>query len=314
MEKVSIIIPAYNAEKTIEVCLDSAFGQTYYDIEVIVVNDGSTDKTHDKIKPYLRRYDNLFYYEQKNQGQAVARNNAIVKSTGDYVTFLDSDDTIRPDMIEILVDNLGENTDLVWCNINKIENGEERVLLPEFISDNEVKQFILNNAGPCAKLIKKSLITENNLFFLEKYIYEDLAVVPAYALFAKNIKYVNQAMYQYMIYPGSTMNQQVYTKKLEDIFVVMSKLTDLFDKYSDGLCDEELEYLYIKHLLHGASLRFFKFEEGIKQIEKVVEIMKNKYPNYKKNSYYKSKGIKYKIICNSFYKKNYKLLSILLKG
>lgn len=315
MPKISIIVPAYNAEKYIDNCFNSLKKQTFQDFEVIVVNDGSKDRTKEKLETYENDKDiSVTILNQENSGQAVARNHALKKATGDYIMFLDIDDTIEPTMLEEMMEKVeteNVNADLVWCHMNRVENDKkEEIPLEVYGVEDNKKDFILNNSGPCAKLIKKSIILDHNLYFLEYHIYEDIAVVPAYALYASNIVHLSKPFYNYMMYPGSTMHQQTYHKKLEDIFVSMENLSKIFmnTEYT-----EELEFLYIKHLLHAASLRFFGFKEGKDALIKIVSIMKEKYPKWNKNRYYKKRSMKFKIVCELFYHKQYWLLRLLLK-
>jgi len=113
---VSIIIPAYNAEKYIQRALESALAQTYKDIEIIVIDDGSTDKTAEIIKTY--QDPRIIYIFQKNQGQGPARNNGIKKSQGEYITFLDADDYYFPEKVEKQVRFLENHSEYqaVYCN------------------------------------------------------------------------------------------------------------------------------------------------------------------------------------------------------
>lgn len=313
MTKISIIIPAYNAEKYIDNCFNSIKKQTFQDFEVIVINDGSKDHTKEVLETYQN--DNnltLTILNQENSGQAVARNNALKKAAGDYIMFLDIDDTIEPTMLETMYQEVEKKqADIVWCHLNCIENDKVvEVPLEVYGVEDAKKDFILNNGGPCAKLIKKSIILDHKLYFLEHHIYEDIAVVPVYALYASNIVHISNPFYNYMIYPGSTMHQQTYHKKLEDIFSSMETLSNHFTdtKYCD-----ELEFLYIKHLLHAASLRFWKFKEGKDSLIKIVSIMRKKYPHWNKNKYYQKRSLKFKIVCECFYHKQYWLLRLLLK-
>ena len=311
MPKISVIIPSYNASSYVKQCVSSLFNQTFTDFEVIVIDDGATDESPALWDEYAKKDSRIQVFHDKNHGQAVARNKAIKKAKGDYITFVDADDTIDSDMLEVMYQKaITKDADLVWCELSKVENGEKTPILPIVSNVKDPKKdFILNNAGPSAKLIKRDLIIDNQLFFLEKRIYEDIAIVPSYALYAKKIIHIKKPMYDYRIYPGSTMKQVKYHKKLEDIFFAMDQVQTKFQ----GKYPSEIEYLYIHHLLHAASLRFFQFQEGKDSLLKIVEIMKSQYPNWNQNSYYKQMGIKFKIICTLFYKKQYWLLKLLLK-
>ena len=102
MSKVSVIVPVYNVEKYLEKCLDSLVSQSLKDIEIIVVNDGSPDNSQDIIDKYVKKYENVFGYKKKNGGLSDARNYGLKKTTGDYIAFIDSDDYISLEMLEIM--------------------------------------------------------------------------------------------------------------------------------------------------------------------------------------------------------------------
>lgn len=304
---ISVVIPCYNVSKYLNKCLDSVLNQTLKEIEVIAINDGSTDNTLDILKSY--KDSRLKVFDQENMGQAKTRNKAIKICKSEYVFFLDSDDYIDTDLLEKLYNKAIEGNDIVLCGRVKVyEDGSREEFNYINYSDDIVKNYILNNFGPCFKLVKKSIIENNNLYFYEGHIYEDVAVVPAWGVYANGIDYVIDSNYYYLIRKGSTMNQESYNKKIEDIFYSLENLTVCFD----GEYKEELEYIYIENLIHAASLRFFKFRK-YEQLGYIVNIMKNSYPNWKKNKYYKKESIKYRIVCNLFYKKRYKILSLLLK-
>ena len=109
---VSIIVPAYNVASTVVKCLDSVYAQTYGDLEVIVVNDGSTDNTLQVLRDYRRDHGPLVLINQRNQGLSAARNTGLDAATGEYVYFLDSDDYLGPEEIEFLVDAMDEGMDM----------------------------------------------------------------------------------------------------------------------------------------------------------------------------------------------------------
>ena len=124
------------------------------------------------------------------------------------------------------------------------------------------------------------------------------------------VKYIEKPFYHYVIRNGSTMKQKKYNKHLEDIFYVINHLSE---KINSNSYKDELEYLYIEHLLYSSSLRFIKYNR-LDMLYKINEIIRKKYPLYKKNIYYKNKSIKFRIICNLIYNKQYKILKVLTKG
>lgn len=306
---ISIIIPCYNTAKYVNKCIDSVLNNTFKDIEVILINDGSSDNTLEILKEYEKLDKRVKVYTQDNIGQAKTRNKAIKLAKGEYLFFLDSDDYIDSDLLGKLYDEVKRGNDIVISDAKCIdENGVELSTI-KFVkySNNNIKNYILNSSGPAWILIKKDIILDNNLYFFEDHIYEDIAVVPSWGIFARSISYVPNTYYYYLQRTGSTMKQTTYSKKLEDIFYSLEHLKSIFkDKYTD-----EIEYIYIEHLLHAASLRFFSFNK-MEMLNKIVDTMSKYYPNWNKNIYFKKQSFKYKFVCKLFYKKKYKLLKLML--
>lgn len=314
MKKISIIIPVYNVEKYLVKCLDSLVKQDLKKCEIILVNDGSSDNSQIIIDDYKMKYPNYIKaYVKENGGQGSARNLGISKACGEYICFIDSDDYVEPNFIEEICNCLLEDKYdiIVFDMYKKYESKKNKEYLKGIINyaDDIQKNYILSLSGPCNKVMKKKLWVDNHLAFLENTIYEDLAIIPTIAKYTNKIKYLEKPLYNYLIHNGSTMNQTIYTEKLKNIFKVMEQLSlELKNDFP-----EELEYLYITNLLHGAGLRFLKFSEGISDIKEVSLIMHNQFPNWKKNIYLKNNDFKYRIICHLIYKKNIKALKLLLK-
>ena len=304
MKKVSIIVPIYNSSKYINKCLDSLVNQTYKDIEIILINDGSTDKSEEIIKPYLKKYKNIVYIKDTNHGQGYARNKGLEVCTGNLITFVDSDDYIDYDMILKLVDNLGDS-DISICDINKVINSSKVYFKNYYTYGTDKINVMLSHPGPVAKLYRKEII--KNVRFLENVYYEDLAFTTVLSQNVSKVSYLEEALYYYVIHDNSTMQQKKFTTKLDDIFKVM-------DYVSSNLTDypTELEYLYIEHYLYSATLRFVDYKEGLERLDIINKEML-KYPNYKNNIYYQKKSIKFKLICNLSMKKKYHIIKLLKK-
>ena len=120
--KISIIVPVYNSQKTIQRCCDSLLNQTYKNIEIILVNDGSKDESLKIINSYECKYDNVIVLNQKNSGAGAARNNGLLKASGEYVTFVDSDDELSKDAIKNMVKCLKPDTDIVISGFKEFDN------------------------------------------------------------------------------------------------------------------------------------------------------------------------------------------------
>ena len=295
-ELISVIIPAYNEEKRIKKCIDSVVNQTYNNLEIIVINDGSTDKTLDVLNNIKDARLNIITI--KNQGQGHARNLGIKKSSGNLIAFVDSDDYIDEAMIERLYDDMKKNSsDISICNIIKVlGNNETKFNNYNLFFENKKINYMISHPGPVGRLYKKSLFIDNNIYFLEDSIYEDLATIPLLGIYAEKISNIEDCLYYYVIRINSSMNQIKYSKKLEDIFKVMNHLKIEFSKVDDTYF-EVLEYLNIEHLLYSAYLRFINFKEGRNKCIYISNYINKNYPNWNKNKIYKKKSKKFKLFC-----------------
>ena len=143
IKMISIIVPVYNVEKYLEECLESIKNQTYRDIEVILVNDGSTDNSQVICERYCQQNPRFYLINQENQGQSVARNNGVAVSKGEFITFVDSDDVIKSDMLQQLMIYMDTGIDIVECDFTEdkeIYNIKNRQLkIEEFNSSEALK-------------------------------------------------------------------------------------------------------------------------------------------------------------------------------
>lgn len=170
MKKVSIIVPVYNAEKFIKRCVESILNQTYKNIEIILINDGSNDNSLKIINYYDEKYDNIYSYTQKNQGPGKTRNRGIDLSTGDYITFIDADDYIEKDYILNLVSK-SDKKDIVICGYKRYDKNMNLIVekLPVG-SDIDYFKFI----STVCKLYRKNFLVENDIKFSNRKIGEDM--------------------------------------------------------------------------------------------------------------------------------------------
>lgn len=301
--KVSVIVPVYNSEKYLKKCLDSLCNQTLKDIEIICINDGSKDNSLKMLNEYKKNDSRIIIIDKENGGQASARNKGIDIAKGEFISFIDSDDYVKIDMLEKMYNKAyDENADLVVCDYyeGNEQNGFKKINAKNTTYTEKIN-FMFGNISPWNKLIKTCLIKNNNIKFLEQHIYEDLATMPLIGIYANKIVYIEEAFNYYIIRQGSTMRQKKYNRKLESIFVAVEHLKNemikrnFLPKYSD-----ELEYIYIRHLLYAGGGRFLNYKEGIESFNKVIDIMKKKYPNWSKNKYFNKESKIFKITCRIF--------------
>ncbi|MBE6713768.1 MAG: glycosyltransferase [Ruminococcaceae bacterium] len=310
--KVSVIVPVYNSEKYLEKCFDSILSQTLSEVELIVVNDGSPDDSQRIIDEYVSRYpDRIKAISQENRGQSAARNAGIKLATGQFIAFVDSDDYIETDAYEKSYTKAqAEDLDIVCFDLWVCEGEEKKSNHVDFYDPypDDVK-YVLRESSPCNKIIKRSLWEKSGLSFVENHIYEDFELVPRLALHTDRIGFISEPLYDYIIHEGSTMNQPRYTEKLASIYEVMETLKESFTgtKY-----EHEMEFLYIDHLLYYGVSRYLNYIEGDGDIKKIAGIMKKEFPKWRKNRYYKKKGLKYKVFCNLAAAKQIKLMKFLL--
>ena len=232
MVKVSVIVPVYNGEEYIKACIDSLLAQTLKEIEIIIINDGSKDNTCQILKDYETKHPKLVKIIAKdNEGQGKARNVGIHLANGEFLTFVDADDTIEDYMLEkMYITAKKENCDVVVSDYDEITKENKVVkksILP--ISSNIKRNYIISCAGPWNKLIRTELLTKNNLYFLEKGIYEDIAMIPLVAVYANNITYIEEPLYHYYIRKGSSMRQTEFNQKLLSIYPVLENLEKGFE-------------------------------------------------------------------------------------
>ncbi len=222
--EVSVIVPAYNAESNIRDCVQSILSQSFNDIELIVVNDGSVDDTQ-SILESIKKYDSrLKIINQKNQSVGVARTNGVLSSEGSYISFVDSDDTIHKDMIQIMYKKvMKDKNDIVVCNFDSVDEKDNIIKVHEFINiDMNFENILSLNINPASwnKIYKRELFFDNNIKFKSNIFCEDLASTMELFYFANKIGYINQSLYNYYINPNGASNKTT-KKNIDHIFVAL---------------------------------------------------------------------------------------------
>lgn len=207
MLKISIIVPVYNVEKYLEECLESIINQTYSNIEIIIINDGSTDNSKFICETYKRKDNRIELLNKKNGGLSSARNMGLLYSTGEYVLFIDSDDYIRLDMCEILVKHIIETgADIIWFNYYNLDNKNNikyNNLVKEYKLYNELNRVFWKdllykyklNEVVWNKIYKRNIIP--NKVFFEGKIHEDTFAFIQILKNATKIKMIKESLYYY---------------------------------------------------------------------------------------------------------------------
>ena len=237
---LSIIVPAFNIEKYISRCMESILKQTYKNIEIIVVNDGSIDKTGDIIDEYCDRYDNIKVIHKKNEGVSIARNKALDICKGDYIGFIDGDDTVDTNMFEILIKNaIKYNADISHCGYKMIfpsrvdyyYDTQEIIIQDNYNGLKDLLEAERVEPALCNKIYKKNLFKDIRL---NTEIKENEDLLINFYLFKKSKKSVfyDKCMYNYIMRNGSSTTQ-INKNKIEDPILVMNEIKNTLEKNSD---------------------------------------------------------------------------------
>lgn len=301
---LSVIVPVFNTSRYIIRCLDSLVNQSIKDIEIIVINDGSTDDSDKILTEYIKIHSNFEYIRlEKNKGLGFARNVGINIAKSKYITFVDSDDWVDLDLYEIMCTTLDrDNTDIAICGIkNEYSNSclsEPRYtyLYPNIINTNALLNLLTKSTSnnyyisPVVwnKVYKKSIFTHNNLYFLNNSYWEDDVFCFILFSFVKNASLIPNIYYHYYMRPKS-ITKSISKKHIDDLissFCYLKekinvngnpnlelKFNELFDRCICSLFkmitnnepDFELQKKYIIYL-------FTKFSEEF-SIKKAIEYL-----------------------------------------
>ena len=301
--KLSVIVPVYNVEKYLGKCLDSLVNQTMDNIEIIVVNDESPDKSQDIIDKYAKKYKNIHAVQKKNGGLSSARNYGLKYAKGEYVTFVDSDDYVKENMYEIMYKRAKDNNfDIVACDINYVyPNYEESVYTdPKHDSFNIREVFINLYPTVCTKIFKRELFTNNNLEFKKGVWYEDVEMMYRLLPYVKSIGVVHIPFYQYL-----QRNESITSTVSPKIYDYINNFNGIIDFYKErNFYDEyykELEYAYVRYIFATfiKTCLGYDREKYLKAVDDAIKNVHDHFPKYRRNKYfYKSKKGLYLVMFN----------------
>lgn len=251
---ISVIVPVYNAERFLERCLDSILIQTHQNLEIIVVNDGSTDGSANIIDRYAEKDSRIITIHQKNAGVSAARNAGLRAAKGTYIGFVDGDDEILPDMYEVLLNNLlAHNADISHCGFELVKPNTAikfygtGILL---VQDHQqgIREILLGKRvepSSCTKLFKKSVIKD--LFFLEDLRFNEDLLFNILAFYrAKKTVFNDEMKYRY-IQNAESASQSGFTEKMgQDVFAASQRIKQ---ELKDEKIKSDVDYFYAGKLL-----------------------------------------------------------------
>ena len=312
---ISIIVPVYNTEKYLERCLTSLIEQTKKEIEIIIINDGSTDNSEKIIKKY--KDSRIKYIKNVNQGIGATRNEGIERAQGKYLMFVDSDDYIEQDTCEVLFTKAEkDNLDMVICDFyRECENGEkkeERILDFENTTIKETPELLYKiNLSPWNKLYSTKMIKDNNILFEEELKYEDTPFVFISMDKSKQIGKVNKCLNHYIIHSNSETT--IRDERCFDIFEIIRIVRDYFDnkEYAKESLNRWIVWIVTNFTIQQRNQEDKKL--AMKFIDHSHDFLSVVVPDYKNNKYYEGRGIKRVIeksrILTKIYVRLYKIRS-----
>ena len=274
---ISVIIPIYNASLYLRRCLDSVCAQTYQNLEILLVNDGSKDNSGIIIDLYAKKDTRIIAIHQKNKGQATARNRAFSMSKGAFIVYIDSDDYVRKDYVELLMKLAIENdADIVQCKMKKFKN-EAQIKDEEIIADTSIEVYTASSAleefcyqrnfyaGPCCKIIRREIL--DDILFPEDMGYEDMAIIFRLLGKAKKIILLPQVMYYYRQHNKSTMHNRFSDKKIDRI-----RIAEQLKKYIETYYPENIQAMKSRYLLAQLQLIMeLPFDRKYDELRKCVK-------------------------------------------
>jgi glycosyltransferase involved in cell wall biosynthesis len=273
--KVTIVVPVYNTEKYLKDCLDSLINQTYKQIEIICVNDGSTDNSGLILKKYAQKDHRIKIFNQKNQGPSAARNKGIKESNGEYIEFVDSDDQLDRKAVEELLKITEKNSlDMLLFNLkpkltsiqskkqyenlknyykrsrhyNKIVTGEE--MFTEMV---RMRDYL---ASPVLYLVKKEVLEKHGIEFFNGIIHEDNLFTLELLLRAKKVLHLNKELYIRLVRENSIVTKPISTENLEGYFICIREILKLASQLNLTKNTSEVLSDYLVSSLQGNLVKY----------------------------------------------------------
>ena len=293
--KVSIILPVYNVEKYLSACLDSLLAQTLEEIEIVAVNDGSTDGSLQILQAYQSlNPEKLFIFSTENHGVSRARNYGFAHSHGEYVWFVDSDDFVEPDACRLLYEKATtDGNDLVLFRYYNVDS--ETGVRKEYIASCHNQNFRVADKPyelpaispyPWIKFIHRDLF--NGLCFPEGIRFEDLPVAYLLAVKARSIGYVDQCFYNYRKNVGFLSRLTPSTLHIRNAIIFMKEEMEklgLFEQYQT-----ELDFIAVRHFFYRFWKLLTNYETDQKElklqlINELFDYMESNIPDWENNHY-----------------------------
>lgn len=321
MKKASIIVPVYNIERYIRGCVESLQAQTEKNIEILLVDDGGTDKSGEICEEYACADKRIQVFHKENGGLSDARNYGARQAKGEYLFFIDGDDSVAPHLVEKTVacaDKL--QADMVFFDFESIEEETGRRDLYHYgLPENKVfsagtnPEVLLKSPSACCCLYRKKFWDKSGIRYPKGRHYEDLATTPRFLLQAERIGYVgDEPFYYYMLRKGSIMHSSNFGRSYEDRTWVLEFLRDYFSQKERAReFQKELEYMFFEHGYFVPSKEIILENSKSIWLKKFRIYVEERYPGFLQNPYIKTLSKKDKILLFLMKRHLYGIMNIL---
>ena len=285
MPLISVIVPVYNAEQHLPQCLDSLLKQTYSNIEVICIDDKSSDNSWISLSQYAQVDSRIIPIQlETNSGAGVVRDLGIQIANGNFLMFVDSDDYIENDCIETFVNAITKNTDIVIGDYFLNKNNKQKLIKTP---DNYQSAWL--RTSPCIRLYKKDFLCKNDISFRKSRYYEDIVFNYRCMINNPNIKNRTYAGYHY-VFNASSITQRTYNTLInfeENVYNHSNFWNEIKNKNISEETLEILEYLFVQNITIGM---LYNLKRSIHQDYKSFlklrnDLLKSSFPNYRNNKY-----------------------------
>ncbi|MBU3877048.1 glycosyltransferase [Faecalicatena sp. AGMB00832] len=295
MPLVTVIVAAYNVERYIEKCIESLRNQTWKELELLLIDDGSTDKSGEICDHFANVDSRVRVIHKKNGGVADVRNLGVAEARGTYLMFVDGDDYVEPEFVEYAANAAMRNrADIVILDFEEVEESTGRVDRWSMnverdtpINVGQVPKMLITTPCPWNKLYRTKFWRETELQYPLGRNYEDLTVVPMLLAKAERIIYLDsKPLYHYILHEGSIMRSKNFQKSFEDRKAAIEDIVSYFKEQGIyNFFSSELEYLAFEHAFFVPTKEVLLYDPKSPYLEQFREYVKGIYPNASKNPY-----------------------------
>ena len=320
--RFSVIVPVYNVEEYLQGCIDSILANDCSECEIILVDDGSTDGVCPGLcdENAARHPEKIRVIHQENRGLGGARNTGLEAAKGEYVLFVDSDDTLSPDTLRILSGQVDKtHADIYSFNLYSHDGkGNGRVIEPAPVHDGvftllDNPEFLFALPAAWARLWRRDLFVNTGIRYPARVWYEDIRTTTKLFASASSIVTLPDALYYYLARPGSIMRSSDVSRSRE----ILDAFDDILQWFTErGILEqyrEQLCRLAIDHIRLAATVRVIRGDDHSPLIKEFLHYMYAKFPQWKQNRYIAELPLKHRILLWLMDKKQYFLIKLLFK-